>query len=198
MIFGITASGGRRGQSRLDWRIKTIVFALASILSAAIVGALLGLLGGLVPTEARSAVGALAALSLAVIGIAYLTGRYRDMVQRNCETAQGWLDRGPLHWSIRNGAALGVGFMSRLGFVSWYVIPVACFLYGDPVLGAVLFGLYGGTRGFAPVVWLGAFGAGMDQDRFVVRLFDLNPTLQWASACLLTAVAWSATVAVGL
>lgn len=197
MIFGITASGGRRGQSNVDWRIKTAVFALASTLCAAGVGAFLGLLGGLASTQTRIAVGALAALALAILGVAYLTGRYRSMVQRNCETAQAWLDRGPLQWATMNGASLGVGFMSRLGFVSWYVIPVASFLSGDAVLGAIIFGVYGAARGFAPMVWLGLFRAGLDQDRFVVRLFELNPILQLASCFLLTAVAWSAVVVLG-
>lgn len=119
MIFGITASGGRRGQSNLDWRIKTIAFSLSSTISAGIAGAALGGVGGLLPAEARIGVGALAALVLAVVGLGYLTGWYHGMIQRNCETAQSWLERGALPWAVRNGAALGVGFMSRLGFVSW-------------------------------------------------------------------------------
>lgn len=55
-------------------------------------------------------------------------------------------------WAIRNGASLGLGFTSRLGFWIWYLIPASSFLLGEPLLGAALYGLYGAVRSIA--VWL--------------------------------------------
>jgi len=64
---------------------------------------------------------------------------------------QRWLGAGPLRWAFRNGAALGIGATTRIGFWLWYVVPVAALLVGRPALGAVVYGVYGLVRGGA--VW---------------------------------------------
>ena len=41
---------------------------------------------------------------------------------------------------------MGVGFTSRVGFWLWYVVPIACLLFADLWLGAVLFATYAAVR----------------------------------------------------
>lgn len=45
-----------------------------------------------------------------------------------------------------NGAALGSAFTTRLGFSLWYVVPASTLLLGDPLLGAVIYGMYALVR----------------------------------------------------
>ena len=73
------------------------------------------------------------------------------MIEINRETSQALLELGPIRWSVVNGAALGVGFVSRIGFAAWYAIPLTAVGFGDPLLGSLVFGAYGAARGLA--VW---------------------------------------------
>lgn len=50
-----------------------------------------------------------------------------------------------------NGATLGVGASTRIGFWLWYVVPFAALLFGNPLLGAMIYGTYATVRGMA--VW---------------------------------------------
>lgn len=68
------------------------------------------------------------------------------------ETPQRWVHFGALGWAVRNGLALGYGATSRIGFWSWYAVPLGALLGGDPVAGALVYGGYGLTRGGA--AWL--------------------------------------------
>ena len=67
------------------------------------------------------------------------------------ETNQGWLGIGPAVGAALNGAAMGAGFVTRIGYWLWYVIPVTCFLLASPRAGALVFGLYGLVRAAFPV-----------------------------------------------
>lgn len=53
---------------------------------------------------------------------------------------------------MRNGAALGIGATSRVGFWLWYLIPVGALLVGSPIFGGLVYGAYGFVRGWT--VWL--------------------------------------------
>lgn len=154
-MFGIATTGGRRGQSDLDWRVKAGLFSLSALTAGVACGATLGGLGGLLSEQIRITLGSVAALVLAGVGLAQLrpASSFR-LLERNCETAQGWLQLGPVWWAIVNGAALGSGFLSRIGFVSWYAVPLASLAFGSPLIGALVYGLYGGVRGFAVWLWL--------------------------------------------
>lgn len=125
----------------------------------------------------------LAAVMLVPLGILHLTSGRHRLIQRNCETAQQWMELGPIRWAVVNGSALGVGFMSRIGFLAWYLVPLASFGFGDPALGAVIFGAYGGTRGLAVWAWLWALrGTDPEQPDPVDRVIDLNAGATKASA----------------
>ena len=163
-------------------------------------GAGLGLLGSLLGEQARASLVSLAALGLLGIGLWHLYGTRPRMAQRDCETAQEWMDRGPIRWALANGGSLGTGFLSRIGFVVWYAVPVACVGFGDPAAGAVIFGLYGATRGFAVWLWFLALNVvpGLTQPALAERLFDWNAGARRLSAGMLVVLGALATVVVGL
>lgn len=66
--------------------------------------------------------------------------------QRDVETPQVLLHRGPLWWAMGNGALLGLAVTSRIGFWLWYVVPIGCLVSGSPVTGALVWGLYAVAR----------------------------------------------------
>lgn len=154
-MFGIATAGGRRGQGNLDWRVKALLFSLAALSAGAACGAVLGLLGSLVGERERIVATSLVAVAFAAAGLAQLRPRSSHWLpQRDCETAQGWLRYGAVGWAVLNGGALGTGFLSRIGFISWYAVPLASVAFGSAALGALIYGAYGGVRGFAVWFWL--------------------------------------------
>lgn len=112
-------------------------------------GAALGLVGGLLPNESRAVIAiGLGGLALAV-GTLELNGRRFSLPQHSCETPQRWIHRGALRWAIRNGLTLGAGVWTRLGFWSWYLVPLSALLIAEPFPSAVVYGSYGLGRGVA-------------------------------------------------
>jgi hypothetical protein len=62
--------------------------------------------------------------------------------------------------------------MSRVGFWLWYVVPVGAFLIGDALFGALLYGMYGLTRGaavFAIILGLSRWIQGDDVGMWLIR-----------------------------
>jgi hypothetical protein len=151
----------RRGEGA-----RLFVYAAAGTGAGALAGALLGLLGGLVPVDVRVATAVILSLAIGVVAMVELAGRRVPLLQMDRETPYGWLAPGPLWWALRNGASLGFGARTRLGFWLWYVIPLGALLAADPILGAVGYGLYGFTRtaGVAGLVRLERRGLFTDVD----------------------------------
>ncbi len=102
----------------------------------------MALAGGLLPLGVRAAVAVV--LYLALAGGAAI--RRNPWPQLDRETEQSLLHRGPIIWALANGGQLGLGFTSRIGFWSWYLIPVGAFLVADPAFGALAWGAYGLVR----------------------------------------------------
>jgi hypothetical protein len=152
-VFGIATSGGHRGQTEFDWKAKAGIFTGSAMVTATMLGALLGLIGEAVPASTRVDALSLAAVGLLALGVSHLWYESGLMIERDCETAQSWMELGPVRWALVNGAALGAGFWSRIGIVCWYVIPLACFGFGHLATGAIIFGLYGAARGAAVWAW---------------------------------------------
>ncbi|WP_433063783.1 hypothetical protein [Dactylosporangium sp. CS-033363] len=121
------------------------MLSLTSILAAtgagALAGAVLGLVAGLLPAPARALVAMVAAAGVLAAALLDL-----PMPQLNRETDQTLLHRGPYRWALNNAGQLGLGFTSRIGFWTWYLVPVGIVLLGDWRLGAAAWGLYGLTR----------------------------------------------------
>lgn len=136
-----------RNQAGRSWQLKLVTYVAASFATAAVTGAWLAWLGGVVSEDVRVIVATLLALVGIAYGAAQLLDRSPPLCQLDRETSQSWMDRGPLVWATLNGGALGLGFTSRLGFPLWYVVPVTAFLAASPILGAIVYGTYGVTRG---------------------------------------------------
>jgi hypothetical protein len=144
--------GSHHNRAGSGWRAKALAFSLASTLAAATTGALLGTVGSSAPTEGRVAVASVAAVLSIAIGVIDLGSRRLPVLQCDRETSQSGLRLRPYLWAMRNGAALGIGATSRVGFWLWYLIPVGALLVGSPVLGGLIYGTYGFVRGWS--VWL--------------------------------------------
>lgn len=123
-----------------------MIFALSATLSGALAGTILGGLGQELPVSIRVSLSSSLALVAVGIGGVTLLGLRLKPIQRQCETPKSWVFAGPLRWAAWNGAALGVGATTRIGFWLWYVTPISAFLIGQPILGAALYGTYGFTR----------------------------------------------------
>lgn len=87
----------------------------------------------------------IAVLGGLLLGLASVVRRI-PLPQLNRETEQALLHRGPLQWAALNGALLGLGFTSRIGFWTWYLIPLACLTSGSSRAGLVIWGIYGLVR----------------------------------------------------
>jgi hypothetical protein len=135
------------------WWGKAAVFGFASTSSGVVIGSLLGLVGATIGSEIRVAAATAAAIGGVFLSLMGLSGHQLKVLEIGRETPQQWLEHGPIYWAIVNGAALGIGGTSRIGFWLWYAIPVGALLLGHPLLSAVVFGVYGAARGFA--AWVG-------------------------------------------
>lgn len=131
---------------RGTWRIKGATYIAASATVGILSGGLLGVLGAHVPSDFRAAIGLLAASAGILVGAYELWHRPLPVLQINRETPQSWLRSGGLIWATRNGAVLGFGATTRMGFWLWYSIPIGAFLIGSPTASAVLYGMYSSVR----------------------------------------------------
>ena len=140
-----------RNQAGRSWISKAVVYSLSSALAGLATGAVLGVVGSLVPLDFRLAAGSLlAVVAIALSGLEFF-GRRIQPLQFDCETPQRWVRRGPFAWAIQNGLTLGFGATSRIGFWLWYAVPLGAFLVGDPLFGAVTYGAYGLLRALGAV-----------------------------------------------
>jgi hypothetical protein len=128
-------------------------YVLAGTVSGAMAGAVTGALGATLSEAVRYSVGTVLGVVAMGVGVASLVGDSRPL-QCDRETPREWVQRGPVVWPLLNGAALGFGATSRLGFWLWYFIPIGAFLMGEPLVGAAIWAAYGFTRtASAGVVW---------------------------------------------
>ena len=124
---------------------------LAGAAAGAIVAAVVSL-GG---STGQLVAGAIAMLLLPILSLDVIGIRIH-LVQRNTETPKRWIDEGRYHWAFKNGAALGFGGSTRLGFWSWYLIPIAAGAAGSTPAGAMIWGGYAFVRTATSI----AFGRG--------------------------------------
>lgn len=197
-MFGIVNADPNLRQASSSWMGKATVYSLSSGVAGAATGALLGTLGSWLPESGRIAVASLLGIAAAILGGGELYyGRLRPM-QCDRETPQRWLGAGALRWAARNGAALGIGATTRIGFWLWYAIPLAALLYGRPALGAVIYGLYGLVRGGA--VWALILGMVLRPSTtpLAFRLLLHIAVARAAAAAVLLALGLAVAIVVGL
>lgn len=111
------------------------MFVVSAAAAGSALGALLGAIGALIPEGVRWACVTLLTLSASYVGARELLGRQFLPWQRNRETPRVWLDQSSMWWAAKNGAALGVGVTSRVGFWVFYVVPLGVVFIGEQVWG---------------------------------------------------------------
>lgn len=135
-----------RAEGKVGLSSKLIVYVLAGTFAGMLAGAALGWMGSLLTSEFRSALAVAFSLVAIGLGLAELSGHRVALIQVDRETPYAWLRPGPLRWAMRNGAAIGFGAATRLGFWLWFVIPIGAMLSGNPLIGALGWGLYALVR----------------------------------------------------
>jgi hypothetical protein len=144
-------------------------------------------------------VGTALLLSVTLAGGVDLLVRPVSMLQLDRETNQSWLHLGSIGWPIVNGLALGTGFLSRIGFLLWYLIPIICLVIGQVPAGAVIFGTYGLTRGLSVFGWFAYMNAcQLGQGEIAEGLYGRKQPGAALSTGLLVAFGLAALISVGL
>jgi len=83
---------------------------------------------------------------LLVTGLIEISGRRVPLVQWNRETPRSWVSGSLTTWTVKNGAILGSGVFTRLGFAGWYLMPCVVLVSPNLALSVLVFGAYGLTR----------------------------------------------------
>jgi hypothetical protein len=185
-----------KGSNQAYW-LTLGLYVFSTAVGGAATGALLGAAGSLADSDARAA--AAAGSALVAIGLAMLGLTRGPMTPAQCdrETPKSWIDRGPAWWALQNGLTLGCGATTRIGFMLWYVIPLAAVVSGSAAAGAIVFAAYGFTRG------LGALGltVAARRHRFEqvsVELLRLRHEAQFVTTAVLLSTGIAGAVGMGL
>lgn len=187
-----------QNQAGRSWQIKATTYLIASMAGAALSGAGVGWLGQAVAYDARVVAALLLAVVATVIATLELAGRRLAVLQCDRETPQSWIHQGAIGWALRNGLALGCGALSRVGFWSWYVVPVSAFLLADPAVGALIYASYGAARGLGAWAYLVAgmsLRARLDFDDLVLWVLSQRNRAQLTGAAHLLGLAVAAVIA---
>jgi hypothetical protein len=178
--------------------LKLFLYTAAATLTGAAAGALLGALGTVLQLDARVVIATVLAPVAIVAGAVEVGGwRFRPL-QCDRETPQRWVHLGPVRWSIVNGAALGFGASSRLGFWLWYVVPLGSLLLADPLVGALVYGAYGLARALGAAGILLAWRITGDADPVADWLLERSPFARRVAAAQLALLGLAVAVGVGL
>ena len=175
---------------------------VASSVAGALLGTVLGRAGTIWTIDQRVVLAMVLALLGAVVGIhEFVSGRIAPL-QCSRETPQAWLSRGPIRWALWNGAALGSGATTRIGFWLWYAVPLGALLSGSAEVGALIYGTYALVRGLAPVGCLlllrRLHRLGLaDGDSLATWLLLRRPAARAISGAALASVAIAAAILVG-
>jgi hypothetical protein len=188
--------------SRTRQRAAVALFTLSAIVTAAALGALLGLVGA--AFGAREAV--FAAAALALLAAAREAGLVRlSLPQSRRQVPERWRFDLPLPvWATGYGAGLGAGFLTYQPVSTFWVACAGALALARPLPGALCFALYGAGRAFT-LVWPPR--RGREATETVERIAARRPALLRANVAGLAAcaallalapAAQGATVAVGL
>lgn len=190
----------RRSHARRG--LAVLSFTLSAAAAAAAAGALLGLLGSYVDASGRTILASLGAMLAVALGGAAWFGRGPQLMQCDRETPLRWVNTSPIRWGLPTGAVLGIGATTRIGFWSWYLVPAAAFLLGNPAVGAMVFGAYGGTRAVGGAALFLAslieYRRGRDFNEEALWLIHRQPMARIIGAGHLVLLGSAALLAVGL
>ncbi|PPK98068.1 cytochrome C biogenesis DsbD-like protein [Kineococcus xinjiangensis] len=147
MLSSITPLGERGRAGR--WPVTAAAHLLGSALGGTALGALLGLVGWLLPLEhPAGAVVALAGLAaLAVVALAVETGRLRALPTWHRQVDEDWLHRyRGWVYGFGYGVQLGVGVVTIVTSPLLYAALALAVLTGGPAGGAVVGLAFGAAR----------------------------------------------------
>jgi hypothetical protein len=140
--------------------VRRAVFAFAATVAAAGLGASLGGFGQLLNGAPRPVMlGWLLIGLLLVYGIADLRGHRLWVPSSTWRVPQTWSRCGELPFAGLFGAVLGLGFITEVNYVGYYVLLAICFASGSLSAGALLLGVFGFTRG-VPLLLIAARAKG--------------------------------------
>lgn len=160
-----------------------LLYTLSAAAAGTAAGAVAGALGGDSADSLRAVLGTILGALAIGMGCIALFGVSYPPLQCDRETPQEWVAKGPVVWPVLNGAALGFGATSRLGFWLWYAVPVGSFLVASPVGGALIWSMYGLTRaGAAIILW---YTQAVRPDRDLARFLAFRGTANRATSALM-------------
>ena len=136
--------------SRKRQRIALAAFTAGALAAAALLGAVLGLVGSLLGArDAVLAVAALAALAAArELGVVRL-----PLPQVRLQVPERWRHELPLPlWATGYGAGLGLGVATYQPVATFWIACAAAVAVGRPLAAALAFSLYGAGRALMVVV----------------------------------------------
>lgn len=144
-----------RGETIFYDRRKYLFTGLWLVVAGGVAG---GLVGGAVGLGGRVCgnVGLVAAAVLSgilAVGLGLdAIGMRVPLLQADRETEKRWVDAGRARWATYTGAMLGVGVLTRLGYLAWYLVPLSAFLSQSFVAGSVIWMTYGVFRTLSSIM----------------------------------------------
>jgi cytochrome c biogenesis protein CcdA len=174
---------------RRTWFIATLGHGIGMVMSAAILGFVLGTLGLALGVNSPSPMvtllggGVLVLCALRDVGV----GRLRaPTLQR--QTPRWFRDVfGPFWGSLAWGLDLGQGWTSHILFTGYYGLVAWAVLLGNPLEGALLLGAYGLGR-VVPVLLAGALAPRVDPSAFLASPVRRQAILQYSCATAFASV----------
>ena len=136
--------------SRARQRAAAALFALAAVATAAVLGALLALLGAALGADRA----VLAAAALALLAAGREAGLLRlPLPQSRRQVPESWRFELPLPvWATGYGAGLGAGFLTYQPVATFWVACAGALALARPLPAALCFALYGAGRAVT-LVW---------------------------------------------
>ncbi len=145
----MVSDGFQRARGR-GWKVGYLAVAAALVVAATVAGAIaggrVGRFGGSLPEEVRLGAVGLALIGLNALFVADVLRGPVPMLQRNRTTPRRWVEESAAAWSLKAGAALGLGITNRIGFPVWYLVPVLALGTGSWIAGAAMWAAYGLLR----------------------------------------------------
>ncbi len=139
MAVMVAHSGVSSSRKRRFFSSAGLVAAGAA--AAAAVGGMVGALGAVFPPVPLAVLVTLAACAL----LAGISASERPW-QIDRETPGVWLAYHDWRTIALNGAALGAGFGTRIGYWAWYLLPLGAFALAKPHYGAAILSIFAVAR----------------------------------------------------
>jgi len=172
------------------WGVTVTVFAIASTLTGAAIGGVLGLLGKTVGASAAVWIIAPACLLAVAADLRFrrMPPAYRQVNERWLARYRGWV------YGAGFGFQLGTGVATVVMTAAVYVTWMGAFVSGSPAFGMILGTFFGATRG---AILLSCWRAENPEDvrRVMVRMHSWSEPSRWASIGALAGTALIAVVA---